>query len=167
MRRNIESANNLIAVWLRQGTAPRRLAITLALGFAVGCVPVVGAPTLLCAALALALRLNLPAIQAANYAAMPFQLALMLPFVRLGGYLCSPGHPLRAGTAGAIPLSLALLHIPPAQIPAQLAVIAGQAMVGWLLFALPAVPLMSAALVIMLRRVPALARAESRRLTAS
>src|ERR1700733_8439018 len=81
-------------LWLRQGVSPRRLAITLALGFAIGCIPVVGVPTLLCAALAFGLRLNLPAIQAANYAAMPFQLALILPFVRLGGWIFSTGaHP--------------------------------------------------------------------------
>jgi hypothetical protein len=52
---------------------------------------VVGIPTVLCAGVALALlRLNLPAIQAANYAAMPLQLALIVPFVRLGGWLFFP-----------------------------------------------------------------------------
>jgi len=54
------------ALWLRQGTSPQRLALTLSLGFAIGCIPVVGIPTALCAGLALALRLNLPAIQAAR-----------------------------------------------------------------------------------------------------
>ena len=71
-----------LAGWLRQGTSPRRLALTLALGFAIGCIPVVGIPTVLCAALAQAMRLNQPAIQAANYAAMPLQLFLIVPFVR-------------------------------------------------------------------------------------
>src|SRR5271156_1481165 len=80
------------ALWLRQGISPRRLALTLALGFAVGCIPVVGIPTLVCAALALALRLNLPAIQAANYIVMPLQLVLIVPFVRLGGRLLASGH---------------------------------------------------------------------------
>ena len=42
-------------LWLSQGISPRRLALTLALGFAVGCIPVVGIPTVLCAGLALAL----------------------------------------------------------------------------------------------------------------
>ncbi|MFP5277634.1 MAG: DUF2062 domain-containing protein [Acidobacteriota bacterium] len=155
MRWNSDAAEQSVAAWLRQGITPGRLAITLALGFAIGCVPVVGAPTLLCAGLAICLRLNLPAIQAANYAAMPFQLALIFPFMRLGGHLYSPSHPLGAGP---MHLSLALLHVPPEQIAQQFAGFAGQAMVGWLLFALPAVPLLSAALVVMLRRVPALAR---------
>ena len=46
------------AVWLRQGMSPQRLALTLALGFAIGCIPVVGIPTVLCAGLALTLRLE-------------------------------------------------------------------------------------------------------------
>ena len=48
--------------WLRQGISPGRLGLTLALGFAIGCIPVVGVPTVLCAALALLFRLNQPAI---------------------------------------------------------------------------------------------------------
>ena len=73
--------------WLSQGISPRRLALTLALGLAIGCIPVIGISTLVCIALAFALRLNLPAIQAANYAVMPLQLFLIFPFVRLGGWL--------------------------------------------------------------------------------
>ena len=85
-----------VAAWLRQGISPQRLALTLALGFAIGCLPVVGIPTALCLMLALTLRLNLPAIQVANYVAMPLQVLLILPFVRLGGWLFAPGHSRRA-----------------------------------------------------------------------
>ena len=81
------AAKRKAALWLSQGITPLRLALTLALGFAIGCIPVIGIPTVLCAGLALALRLNLPAIQAANYAAMPLQLALIVPFVRLGRWI--------------------------------------------------------------------------------
>ena len=88
-------------VWLRQGISPRRLALTLAFGFAIGCIPVVGIPTVLCAALALALGLNLPAIQAANYAAMPLQLILIVPFVRMGGWLFCLRPPAGAGRRAA------------------------------------------------------------------
>src|SRR5580693_6978187 len=87
-------------LWLRQGISPRRLALTLALGFAVGCIPVIGIPTVLCAGLALALRLNLPAIQTANYIAMPAQLVLIVPFVRLGRWIIPPhGGPASSGLA--------------------------------------------------------------------
>ena len=142
------------ALWLRQGISPRRLALTLALGFVVGCIPVVGIPSLLCAALALALRLNLPAIQAANYAAMPLQLALIVPFLRLGERLFAFGP--RQAMAPA-----ALLHLSPAHLIAQLGGLAGQAMLAWLLIAVPAVALMTAALTPLLRRIPALAAPSS------
>ena len=127
---------------------------TLALGFAIGCIPVVGIPTVLCAGVALALRLNLPAIQAANYAAMPLQLALIVPFVRLGGRLFSAApHPtLTAGT---------LLHLSPLAFMAQMSGMAGHALLAWLLIAGPAVLLMTVTLTAMLRRIPALAAIEA------
>jgi len=143
-----------LALWLRQGISPRRLALTLALGFAVGCIPVVGIPTVLCAGLALALRLNLPAIQAANYAAMPLQLLLIVPFVRLGGRLFS---------AGTYPAALpgSVLHLSALTLLTRLSGLAGHALVAWLLIAAPAVLLMTATLTFMLRRIPALAAAEA------
>ena len=82
MRDPMQTLNTIkrkAAVYLRQGISPRRLALTLALGFVVGCIPVVGLPTALCVVIALAFRLNQPAIQAANYLAMPFQAALIVP----------------------------------------------------------------------------------------
>jgi uncharacterized protein (DUF2062 family) len=139
---------------LRQGISPRRLALTLALGAAIGCIPVVGVPTLLCAALALALRLNLPAIQAANYIVMPLQLALIVPFVRLGGWLLASGsrQPLPAG---------ALLHASPTVLITQFGSMAGQAVLAWVVIAIPAVLLLTLALTGLLRRIPALAAAEA------
>src|SRR5579872_594896 len=73
MSRSLRAMRQKAEMWLRQGTSPQRLALTLALGFAIGCIPVIGIPTALCLVVALGLRLNMPAIQAANYAAMPFQ----------------------------------------------------------------------------------------------
>jgi uncharacterized protein (DUF2062 family) len=69
---------------LRQGLTPEGIALSLAFGLAVGLFPVVGATTLLGLALGSALRLNLPMLQVANWAAYPLQLALVLPLVRLG-----------------------------------------------------------------------------------
>jgi uncharacterized protein (DUF2062 family) len=142
------------AFWLRQGISPRRLALTLALGFAIGCIPVVGIPTVLCGALALALRLNLPAIQAANYAAMPLQLLLIVPFVRMGGWIFASGST-QAMAAGP------LLHLTPWGPGAQLGSLAGEALIAWLLVAGPAVMLMTLTLTLMLRRIPAFASAEN------
>ncbi len=154
MRRFQESLKRNVGTWLRQGISPRRLALTLALGFAVGCIPVVGIPTFLCAALALALGQNLPAIQAANYAIMPLQLVLIVPFVRLGGWLFSLAS--RTGqTAGA------LLHMSPLTLATQLGWLAIQAMFAWLLIAGPAVVLITLTLTPLLRRFPALAESEA------
>lgn len=145
-------------LWLSQGISPRRLALTLALGFAIGCIPVVGIPTLLCAALALAFRLNLPAIQAANYAVMPLQLLLIVPFMRLGRWLV----PMRAARA---PQSGVLLHLPALHLVGRVAEtmgsMAGQALLAWLLVAAPAVALMTLALTRLLRRIPALNAAQA------
>jgi uncharacterized protein (DUF2062 family) len=143
-----------VAEWLRQGVSPRRLALTLALGFAIGCIPVVGLPTALCALLAVALRLNLPAIQAANYAVMPLQLVLIAPFMRLGAWLFAwgPRH-----TVGLRPL----LHLSPLNLLAALTGFAGQALLAWLVIAIPAVAILTAALTLVFRRVPALAAIEA------
>ena len=73
MSRSLRALRQKAETWLRQGISPRRLALTLALGFAIGCIPVIGIPTAVCLVVALSLRLNIPAIQAANYAAMPFK----------------------------------------------------------------------------------------------
>lgn len=164
MRKVPVAAKRNATAWLSQGISPRRLALTLAIGFAVGCIPVVGIPTVLCAALALALRLNLPAIQAANYIAMPLQLILVVPFVRMGRWLV-PTH------AGSAPLHTgpafdprALMHVPSLHLAAHFAAtmggLAGQALLAWLLVAIPAVALMTLALTRMLRRIPALETAD-------
>lgn len=153
--RGIRTAAKRFAVlWLRQGVSPRRLALTLALGFAIGCIPVVGVPTLLCAALALALRLNQPAIQAANYAAMPLQLALIVPFVRMGSWIVSPksSHPLSAP---------AIFHLPALNVAAHLSGLAGQALLAWLVAAIPAVALLTLMLTRMFRRIPLMNAAEA------
>ena len=152
MRRIPVAARRTAMHWLSKGVSPRRLALTLALGFAIGCIPVVGVPTVLCAALALALRLNLPAIQAANYVAMPLQLLLIVPFVRFGGWLVA-AQPLR------LLASRALLHF--AGPAAHFGNLAGQALLAWLLAAIPAVALMTGMFTMMLRRIPLINAAEA------
>ncbi len=163
MRDPMQTLNTIkrnAAVYLRQGISPRRLALTLALGFAVGCIPVVGLPTALCVVIALAFRLNQPAIQAANYLAMPFQALLIVPLVRLGAKM----FPMAARQS---PDLSALLHSP-AQLFAhspQLALrfggMAGQALLAWLMLAVPVVVLLTPTLTVLLRRVPAVASPES------
>jgi uncharacterized protein (DUF2062 family) len=148
----LNSIGRNAAFWLRQGISPRKLALTLALGFAIGCIPVLGLPTLICMILALTLRLNLPVIQAANYAAMPFQLLLILPFVRLGQWLFASRHASEASAA-------TLLHLSQFSLAAQCAALAAHAVIAWLLVAAPAVAILTLAILPILRRVPALSKA--------
>jgi len=153
-RKVLSSIESKGAVWLRQGTSPRRLAFTLALGFAIGCCPVIGIPTAMCAVLALMLRLNLPAIEAANYFVMPLQFVLIVPFVRLGGWLFASG-PIQA------PKLNAMFHSSPLNLLSQLGGMVGHAVLAWLVIAIPSVMLLTATLTALLRRIPALASAEA------
>lgn len=151
MSRSFRAMREKAVSWMRQGISPQRLALTLALGFAIGCIPVIGIPTALCLLVALGLRLNVPAIQAANYAAMPLQVALIFPFVRLGGWMfASTAHP-ALSAAGASPLKLVWAS----------SSLAGQALAAWLVTAVPMVLLMTLILTVLLRKLPVLAAAES------
>jgi len=72
---------------LRQGVTPEKIALSIAFGLGIGIFPVLGVSTILCTVVAIVLRLNLPAIQLVNYLASPLQLALIIPFVRVGEHL--------------------------------------------------------------------------------
>jgi len=150
MSRSFTAMRQKAEAWLRTGISPRRLALTLALGFAIGCIPVIGIPTALCMVVALSLRLNLPAIQAANYAAMPLQIALVFPFLRLGSWMfASAGQPAISATA--------MLHESPMKLIWASSSMAGEALVAWLVIAAPAVAMITLALTPLLQRVPVLA----------
>jgi uncharacterized protein (DUF2062 family) len=72
---------------LRQGVAPREIALTIALGLVLGITPVLGSTTLLCTLAAVLLRLNLPAIQLVNGVVYPLQLMLLIPFYKCGAWV--------------------------------------------------------------------------------
>jgi uncharacterized protein (DUF2062 family) len=72
---------------LKQGVAPDRLALCVAIGVVVGNIPILGVSTILCGAIALIFRLNLPAIQIVQAAMAPTQVLLIIPFVRLGEWV--------------------------------------------------------------------------------
>ena len=150
MSRSLRAMRQKVEAWMRTGISPRRLALTLALGFAIGCIPMVGLPTALCMAIALSLRLNVPAIQAANYAAMPLQVALIFPFMRLGGWMFSSSpHPALS--------TQAMLHNSPMKLIWASGSIAGEALAAWLVIAIPMVAAMTLVLTPLLRRMPAIA----------
>jgi uncharacterized protein (DUF2062 family) len=130
------------------GATPRSLAWSIAVGLVVGINPILGSTTVLCLALAFALRLNPVASQIANHAAFPLQLAFVLPFLRLGSWLfhippvpLSPAGLLRQ--ARAEPLALAR----------QLWLWESRAFLLWLALSLVAAPLLALALTPVLRRL--------------
>jgi uncharacterized protein (DUF2062 family) len=81
---SLVKAKALIKDLLVQGMSPRKIAVTVALGVALGMFPVLGVTTILCAAVALIFRLNQVVIQGANYAVYPIQILLLGGFYALG-----------------------------------------------------------------------------------
>jgi uncharacterized protein (DUF2062 family) len=69
---------------LTMGLSPTKLALTVALGFVVGIMPLLGVATLVCTALGYRFKLNIPALLLICYLAGPFHLVLYLPFIKLG-----------------------------------------------------------------------------------
>jgi uncharacterized protein (DUF2062 family) len=77
---------------LTQGMAPNRLARCVALGIVIGNIPILGVSSILCTVIALAFRLNLPAIHIVQWAMAPTQILLIIPFVRLGEWILHAPH---------------------------------------------------------------------------
>uniref|UniRef100_E6QIC2 DUF2062 domain-containing protein n=1 Tax=mine drainage metagenome TaxID=410659 RepID=E6QIC2_9ZZZZ len=121
--------------------------MTLALGFAIGCIPLLGVTTAICTVVALALRLNMAAIQAANWMAMPLQLVLLFPFLRLGQWIFPGSRPVEAASL-ATQLQMAPMH-------AVLAMgdLFSHAMVAWLVTAGPAGLLLMVVLSVVIARI--------------
>ncbi len=131
-----------IAGQLRQGITPEKIALTVALGGVLSIFPILGATTILCAAAAFALRLNQPVIQLVNYFAYPAQLALLIPFYRIGETLFDHPHvPL------SIPFLLGRFRESPGQFMRDFAMIGVQGIVVWALVA----PLVAAVIYFALR----------------
>jgi hypothetical protein len=73
------------------GTPPETIALSVVLGLTLGVFPMYGVPTLLCLAAAILFRPHVPLLQAINAATTPLQVALALPFQRLGYCLLPDG----------------------------------------------------------------------------
>jgi uncharacterized protein (DUF2062 family) len=144
----VQTAQEKILEWLTCGTAPRQLAFTLALGFAIGCIPLLGITTAICALLALVLRLNMPAIQAANWFAMPLQVVLLIPFLRLGQWL------FRGQSISFNPDQLSSQIVAaPWHSMMLMSGMFGRALLVWLLMAGPALALLTLLLTPLMHRV--------------
>jgi uncharacterized protein (DUF2062 family) len=123
LRRRVTAPLRLM---LRHGSTPEKVAISLALGAALGLFPLLGTSTLLCFAVALLFRLNHPAIQLANYLMYPFQIPLILAYVRFGESLTSsPPVPFDPRVLAAT------LRADPTALVARFGLTACHAVLGW------------------------------------
>lgn len=93
---SLKMPENRLMSLLKQGMSAEALALSLAVGVTLGSFPLVGATTVLCAAVALIFRMNFAAVQIGNWAAYPLQLALLAPFMMIGNYLFG-SYPASAG----------------------------------------------------------------------
>jgi uncharacterized protein (DUF2062 family) len=114
------------------GLTPQKLALTLCLGCALGIMPLLWGTSLICLLLAHVFRLNHVALQSVNYLLYPVQLALLLPFFKLGTWLFPWGPPLPER------LFSALLHNPGLLSVNFLAWITLKSLAAWLVTVLPA-----------------------------
>ena len=133
---------------LRQGVTPEKLALSIVFGVTLGVFPALGVTTAFCAIAALAFRLNLPAIQIVNYFVYPLQIALLIPFFRLGEKLFGAQHlPL------SVPQIYAMIHASMTGAIRALWTTTWHAIIVWCLVAPVAAVILYFALVPVLRRV--------------
>jgi len=130
-----------ILALLRMGATPRSLAWSIAAGLVIGINPIIGTTTVLCLAATFSFRLNVVASQIANHAMFPLELALVIPFIRLGS---------RVFHTAAMPLSphvflLAARHAPLA-LTRQLWLWEWHAFVLWAAISVVTAPLLALAL---------------------
>jgi len=137
-----------ILALLRMGATPRSLAWSIAAGVLIGINPVVGSTTLICLAVTIRFRLNVVAAQIANHAMFPLELALVVPFIRLGS---------RVFHTAAMPLAPHLLleeaRRAPLTLIRKLWMWEWHAFVLWAAIALVAAPLLAQALTPLLQQV--------------
>ncbi len=72
---------------IKEGISIERLSVSLALGITVGLIPLYGTTTVIVGLIALSLRLNFVAMQIAHYIVHPIQIALLIPFLKMGDTL--------------------------------------------------------------------------------
>lgn len=137
-----------VAAQLRQGISPEKLAVTIAVGAAIGVFPVLGATTALCFFCALALRLNQPVIQLTNYLVYPLQIPLIYFFVRFGERLLGSRH-----VSFRVEELVRALAADPSSFFARFAMTGLHAIVGWSIAAAPAAVLVYFLLLPLLRKI--------------
>jgi uncharacterized protein (DUF2062 family) len=79
----VKRFGTMVMGFLKQGTSPKKLALTISIGIIMGIIPLVGVNAAICAVIALIFGLNLPLIQIVNLMFFPIQIVLIVPFFKL------------------------------------------------------------------------------------
>jgi uncharacterized protein (DUF2062 family) len=140
--------SDVLLLQLRQGITPQKIALTVAVGVALGLFPVLGSTTLLCFIAGVALKLNQPIIQLVNYLIYPLQIAGIYFFIRLGEWLTRT-PPLQF----SIPVLLQQFRAEPLHFLQQFGMTALRGVLAWCLLAPIAAALIYLALLPPLRRL--------------
>jgi uncharacterized protein (DUF2062 family) len=139
---------DLIKNIFAQGVSPRKLALTISLGIFIGTVPLLWGSTLICAVVAVLFRLNQPSIQAANYLVYPLQLALIIPFYRMGAGMFPWGPSLSLDIFSKMSKSEWMGNLVP------IAAATAKALAAWLLIVAPLAIVLYLLLWIIFSRLP-------------
>jgi uncharacterized protein (DUF2062 family) len=121
-----------LAEMFTQGASPRAIAECVVLGTLIGVIPLLGTSTVILTLVAARRRLNMPAIHAVNWLMAVPQLALWIPFMRIGERVFQsrplPLHP------DQIP---DLLHQDPLQFMQHFEMAVFHAVTGWIVLCIP------------------------------
>ena len=80
--------------------SPENAALLLTVGLVLSIFPIYGFPTILCILASLVLRVNFAALQIVNQLFWPLQIAMLMPFARLGSRIMAPSSGLAPTIAG-------------------------------------------------------------------
>jgi len=114
--------------------SPKDVALLLAMGLVLGIFPMCGIPTILCILASRVARVNFPALQIVNQLSWPLQIAMLVPFARLGSRIIAPSNDFTTTIAG------------------KLGIAALQAVAGWVCICIPLGLLLYFSLLCILRR---------------
>jgi uncharacterized protein (DUF2062 family) len=129
-RRIVAASIHRLTSVLSYGMTQKKLALTVCLGTALGIMPLLWGTSLLCLLLAQLFRLNHLALQSVNCCLFPLQLALLVPFSKLGAWLFPGGTPLPSD------MYTTLLHNPGVSIEIVFGIVV-RSVAAWALTALP------------------------------
>ena len=120
----------VIVAQFTQGVTPEKITLTIALGCVLGIFPILGATSLLCGIVGVAMKLNQPVIQLVNWIASPLQLTLIVVFARIGEWI------MRAQRVSfSVPEMLHKFHESPAHFMQEFGMTGVHAIVAWFLIA--------------------------------